>query len=719
LTGSGNLVLNSGSDQTVSLNSNAISNVRFESPRETGLVGYWKLDGDQGQVARDATGTGHDGTLLNGARPFAAPAFAGGFENPAGVFLDGVNDQITVPDAADLRITGDITISFWMWRYANTLDYARMVGKGGSVPRNYGVWTGPGIGYRVLFQQYNSAGAAILNFQSTTAIAGVTWYHVACTVSGTTGRIYINGVQEGSATRTGTPGTSTEALTFGYAGIHSRFPGALDDVRIYNRALSATEIAALAAGRYSGGGGGATFTLGADLTVNGTLAVDNGTLATGTRSLTAAATDSTKTAYVNAGVLNLGSGTATFNGGLIVQPQGTITGSTSAIILGAGKALGYYDTSGTIEGFPTSSFDWNSFAFWRTYVAFRAAGGTTDRVYARSVDGGAGYSWDLPSGQGNLLGTPRWTTEGSNHYLYLATTDGWVYKLFDNGATLSAVSGWPYRNGASATATSPLLLDANNVYWCGNDGAGARKLFNLTHGMVLNSTWPLSGDVVAAPTASTLSGTPYLFVGTGGRVYRTPTDLSAELTSTQPTTTVNGRLVVSGGTVYLPEDNGTVWALSANTLGTTWSYQDADAARHPGGCGASSQCTVKNIYVDAATGRIHFGDRDGHVYAVGGDGAAISGYPWRPGTSADQFQTAPLSREGVTVIGAANGNVYVIDQNAGAGPALITSTTLPAAVSTISFNPSAAGGVGRYTIATSDGKLFYLGVLMDPTPGSV
>jgi hypothetical protein len=70
------------------------------------------------------------------------------------------------------------------------------------------------------------------------------------------------------------------------------------------------------------------------------------------------------------------------------------------------------------------------------------------------------------------------------------------------------------------------------------------------------------------------------------------------------------------------------------------------------------------------------------------------------------------------VIGAANGNVYVIDQNAGAGPALIASLTLPAAVSTISFNIGAAGEAGRYTIGTSDGKLFYLAAVADPTPGS-
>jgi outer membrane protein assembly factor BamB len=95
-----------------------------------------------------------------------------------------------------------------------------------------------------------------------------------------------------------------------------------------------------------------------------------------------------------------------------------------------------------------------------------------------------------------------------------------------------------------------------------------------------------------------------------------------------------------------------------------------------------------------------------------------SNYPFRPGTSGDVFSYAPLSRNGVLLIGAANGKVYEIDENNGTGPALTRTYTLPAAVNSISFNPSANAGNGAYTVGTSDGKLFYIVAGTDPTPGS-
>jgi hypothetical protein len=219
--------------------------------------------------------------------------------------------------------------------------------------RNYGVWFGPAVGYQVVFQEYSAPATQSVWAQSTTALLPFVWYHVAATMSGNQATVYINGVQDGVATRTGTAVTTADPLTFGYAGFHTRYPGVLDDVRIYNRALSATEVAALAAGRYSGGGGGATFTLGADLNVNGTLAVDNGTLATATRSVTAAATDSSKIAYVNTGTLSINSGTSTLKGGLNVAGAGTLdlTG-TATLAIGSGKSLAM---DGTLKGSNTSA----------------------------------------------------------------------------------------------------------------------------------------------------------------------------------------------------------------------------------------------------------------------------------------------------------------------------------------------------------------------------
>src|SRR5262249_49152192 len=91
------------------------------------------------------------------------------------------------------------------------------------------------------------------------------------------------------------------------------------------------------------------------------------------------------------------------------------------------------DTAGTIEGLPTAAFDWNTYAYSSTYAAFHDASGSAARVYVRGSTGAAKYSWDTGSGE-TIVGTPRYATVGTTHYLYVAvngsTADsGKVYRL--------------------------------------------------------------------------------------------------------------------------------------------------------------------------------------------------------------------------------------------------------------------------------------------------
>ncbi len=379
----------------------------------------------------------------------------------------------------------------------------------------------------------------------------------------------------------------------------------------------------------------------------------------------------------------------------------------------------YSDTAGSIQGFPTTAFNWTDFSYWNTYVVYNNYSGSTDRLLARDANGaylntagGPGYYWDLPSNGDNIIGTPRWDMEGSTHYVYVLSDKGYVYKLIDSGTafTLVTAQAWPYHNAASATATSPLAMDSNNVYWAGNDGSGAKKMFSLSFSMVLNGSRTVVADVVAAPSIASVSGTNYLFTGTNGKIYKTPTDLSSETTNTQSTSVVYGRVTVLNNLVYFPEDIGKVWSLSAATLATTsgWPYQDT--ASHGGSCTANSSCTVRNLYVDPSTNRSYFGDKDGHLYVISSAPAVISGYPFRPGTSSDEFQTAPLYRSGVIVIGSVSGKVFIVDQSAGA---MYRTYNFQSAISTISYNTN-----GQYIVGTASGKLYYIDNVTDPTPGS-
>jgi hypothetical protein len=108
-----------------------------------------------------------------------------------------------------------------------------------------------------MLSQTNVGGAQRLRFRlktgsvTTTLVASTgdlqpnTWYHVAATYDGSTMRLYLNGVQVGSTSKTGTIATNaTVPVSIGRNPEGSNYlTGTIDDVRIYNRALSSADLA--------------------------------------------------------------------------------------------------------------------------------------------------------------------------------------------------------------------------------------------------------------------------------------------------------------------------------------------------------------------------------------------------------------------------------------------------------------------------------------------
>jgi hypothetical protein len=207
------------------------------------LVGHWRLDEGEGTQALDSSGNGLHGAISSGA------AWIEGRIGGA-LSFDGVATAVSVPDADLLRIPGDITIAFWVNKRTSGGDYQRLVGKGDERIRNYGVWTGGSEGNRILWQQYDSQAKVVLNVAGQRSLPIGTWAHVAAVVKGSRASLYMDGRPDGQAERTGTPGVSSAPLTLGFGVMHAYFAGALDDVRVYRRALTLQEIQALSsAGR--------------------------------------------------------------------------------------------------------------------------------------------------------------------------------------------------------------------------------------------------------------------------------------------------------------------------------------------------------------------------------------------------------------------------------------------------------------------------------------
>ena len=199
-------------------------------PTTNGLVGYWKLDDGSGTSAVDSSGMGNTGTLTNG------PVWTtGGYANGA-VNLDGVDDYIDLGNGSAANLTSQVTLSAWIYPLAWHAVDGLFMKDVSTMP--YGLLQWGGLKMRVTI---GGTGHDV----GTTAPALGVWTHIAGTYDGSTSKIYVNGVLKNSLAVSGTLDTRAEHLVIGRQTATYPFNGYVDDARVYNRALSDTEIAAI------------------------------------------------------------------------------------------------------------------------------------------------------------------------------------------------------------------------------------------------------------------------------------------------------------------------------------------------------------------------------------------------------------------------------------------------------------------------------------------
>jgi hypothetical protein len=211
---------------------------------QTGLAGWWKFDEGSGSSAADASGNGNTGTLVNG------PTWTTGKIGQA-LNFDGVNDYVTLGNPASLQLTGAITVSAWVYHDAFVHAANTIASKqGGSTNRGWklGANNGAGSAYCFDIAPTNSTllGACGPGNSNTTG----EWVHVVGVYDPSNAIIvYKNGAQIGIQT-SGVPASQFSSSRPVEIGTRSDvtdhwFDGKIDDVRIYNLALSASEIQAL------------------------------------------------------------------------------------------------------------------------------------------------------------------------------------------------------------------------------------------------------------------------------------------------------------------------------------------------------------------------------------------------------------------------------------------------------------------------------------------
>jgi hypothetical protein len=207
--------------------------LNLSSP-SSNLVGAWGFDEPSGSTVSDSSGKGNTGTITGATRT------TGGKVGGA-LSFNGTSDWVTIPDSNSLDVTSGVTMEAWVRPTAIGSAWRAVMLKEQAGDLIYALYAGDSKG-RAAADVFTTADKGL---SGTTATPLNAWTHLAATYDGTTLRIYVNGVQAASKPVSGTIRTSTGVLRIGGNSIWGEwFAGLIDEVRVYNTALTAAEIQA-------------------------------------------------------------------------------------------------------------------------------------------------------------------------------------------------------------------------------------------------------------------------------------------------------------------------------------------------------------------------------------------------------------------------------------------------------------------------------------------
>ncbi len=209
------------------------------------LAGHWPMDETGGLQILDVSGNGNDGIVVG------APARVPGIQGLA-LDFNGSSQYATIAPDPTLDITGEITVACWVYpRVVNTQNLIKKAINGNTNGYELSLASSTsGSGPSKFFFRFNQQSSGdTYRVNSTTNYPLNTWTHIAGTYDGSVMRLYVNGVLNNSVTGPAAIASNTLAVCFAAqpdAGASFKLNGRMDDARIFSRALSATEIAALA-----------------------------------------------------------------------------------------------------------------------------------------------------------------------------------------------------------------------------------------------------------------------------------------------------------------------------------------------------------------------------------------------------------------------------------------------------------------------------------------
>lgn len=229
----------------------ALANVpyplNYADPLAKGLVGQWLTSGGGGGTAWDRSGRGNNGTLTGFAVPFSnTSGWACGRDgSQSAVALDGTDDYISIPYTPSIAVSGagqNHTYSFW----AKLVEDKRceLVDNSAGGTYRWTFWYLGGNNWQA--GPYDGTNFPVVSWIESPAL-GVWQLYNFTRLAGVTNSVYSNGVLLGStADTTGNcNNTGITTLGFGRTDASRYVHGSIEAFRIYNRALSSSEILTL------------------------------------------------------------------------------------------------------------------------------------------------------------------------------------------------------------------------------------------------------------------------------------------------------------------------------------------------------------------------------------------------------------------------------------------------------------------------------------------
>ena len=203
----------------------------------SGLVGWWRFSEEEGNITYDSSVYSNDGTVF-GATYVTSPM-------GQALSFDGVDDYVEIASVSSI-MPATLTVEAWI-----------QPGKTGarqSIVSKWDGWVDASYSLELTadnkFLFYLHSGTQTQSITGTTTVSVGTWYHVAGTYDGSKASLYVNRSCEAGPTTLAAPMTTSNVpLRIGASAagspsypIHSPFKGLVDEVRIWNAALSSGQL---------------------------------------------------------------------------------------------------------------------------------------------------------------------------------------------------------------------------------------------------------------------------------------------------------------------------------------------------------------------------------------------------------------------------------------------------------------------------------------------